>query len=543
MILTGDTLHAWRIHELGRCLDDGQVPCRWVPDLGNGYGFPLFNYYPPLPYYAGDLLNRLGLSYLATVDMLFVVGLLGAGLSMYVLGRRLWGTLGGIVSATFYVYAPYLALDVYLRGALAELWALAIVPALLWSIYELITTEQKRWIPVVALFAGLLLLSHNLVSMIVLPAVALWAVVLLLTRGRRAWRPAAMGAAAGVWGIGLAAFFTLPVLSEGLHVQLESVSRWPFHYSDHFVSVNDLFLLRTNDYTFLLGLRDGTPVQIGWLHWAIAGLSVPAGVIFWRRGQRVQTLAIALFAAFFAFGVYMTLSVSEGIWDSFDSLRYIQFPWRYMGLVSLGAAGLAGAWVAVLQPRPVWQQAVVAGAMVAAVIAMSSMFFEPVYRLNVDDADVFSGEFYELYQAGSITDYLPDDVEVIPPPASTPVEVVAGEAQVRFVDSGTDWLRMRVDAEGPARVQASLFNYPEWQVQLDGQPIAHRASKPSGLVTFTVPSGAHHVEIQLEDTEVRRSGNRISLVSWLAMAAVVPAMIVGPWARRLSKQRRDASET
>ena len=36
MILTGDNLHAWRIYEIGRCLDDGQLPCRWAAELGNG---------------------------------------------------------------------------------------------------------------------------------------------------------------------------------------------------------------------------------------------------------------------------------------------------------------------------------------------------------------------------------------------------------------------------------------------------------------------------------------------------------------------------
>lgn len=144
MILTGDTSHAVRIFELRRCLDDGQLPCRWVPDLGNGYGYPLFNYYPPLPYYVGDLLHWLGLSYLRTVDVLYAIGLVGAGLSMFALARRLWGDLGGLVSAVAYVYAPYLALDVYMRGALAELWALALAPALLWALYELITTEIGR---------------------------------------------------------------------------------------------------------------------------------------------------------------------------------------------------------------------------------------------------------------------------------------------------------------------------------------------------------------------------------------------------------------
>jgi len=40
-----DDLQAFRIQQLDKCLDDGQIPCRWVPDAGYGYGYPQFNYY------------------------------------------------------------------------------------------------------------------------------------------------------------------------------------------------------------------------------------------------------------------------------------------------------------------------------------------------------------------------------------------------------------------------------------------------------------------------------------------------------------------
>lgn len=537
MILTADNLHAWRIHELGRCLDDGQIPCRWVPDLGNGYGFPLFNYYPPLPYYAGDLLHRLGFSYLRAVDALYLIGLAGAGLSMFVLTRRLWGDLGGLVSAVAYVYAPYLALDVYMRGALAELWGLAFAPALLWAIYELVTTSRLRFVPVVALLGAGLLLSHNLVAIIVAPAAVLWTVALLLSRGREVARPALLAGVAALWGIGLAAFFTLPVLFEGPHVQLDSVTQWPFNYGDHFASVNDLFLLRSSDYGFLLGIRDDTPVQIGWFHWAFAGLALPAGAALWWRGERRLALAVALFAAFFAMGAYMTLSASDAVWSTFESLPYIQFPWRYLGLVSLGAAALSGAWLALLRDRSPWLQIAVAAALIGLFIGSGRTFFQPLYRFDVSDADLFEGDFLELYQAGSIGDFLPKEVTVIPDPPTRPVQVVSGPAAIRSTSSGTDWITMSVTGATASRLQVSLFDYPNWTVRIDGEVTPHRASSPSGLVTFTVPPGRHQVEVRLEDTSVRRLANRISLASWSALVLAALGVAGAPLARRRRARR------
>src|SRR3972149_11191211 len=49
-----DDLQMMRQLEMEKCILDGQIPCRWVPDMGYGFGFPLFNFYPPLPYLVGQ---------------------------------------------------------------------------------------------------------------------------------------------------------------------------------------------------------------------------------------------------------------------------------------------------------------------------------------------------------------------------------------------------------------------------------------------------------------------------------------------------------
>ena len=132
----------------------------------------------------------------------------------------------------------------------------------------------------------------------------------------------------------LAAFFTLPVLTEGDQVQLDAIAETldgeELLYASNFVTVGDLFLQRTADYSLLLGGLAPTPVQIGWFHWGLAGLSFPAALLLLRAGRGRAALAAVLFCVFFGVGVFMTVSRSRFIWDSFDSLRFLQFPWRYV---------------------------------------------------------------------------------------------------------------------------------------------------------------------------------------------------------------------
>ncbi len=550
MILTADMLHAWRIAEMGACIDDGQIPCRWAANLGNGYGLPLYNYYPPLPYYAGDLLHRLGFSYLAAVNALYLIGLAGAGIAMFTLANRLWGALGGLVSAVAYVYAPYLALDIYMRGALAELWGLALAPALLWAVYELVTGGRARYLPAVAVFTGLLLLSHSLVALIVMPAVALWAAVLLLTRGRAAWWPALLGTAGALWGAGLAAFFTAPVLTEGSHAKLDNLTSWPFDYSQQFITVSDLFFERSADYAFLLGAPSETPIQIGWFHWALAGFALPAAALLWHEGRRAPALAIVVLALFFAVGVYMTISASEPIWDTFDSLRFLQFPWRYMGLVSLASAAMAGAWLAVLGGRPLALRLALAALLIGLFIGGGEFYFRPLHRCTVEagraipcpanDAEYFSSGPYAASELGSIRDYLPRHVLVIPDRIDERATVVSGTATVQATRIESDRLVLRVDADSEATLRASIFDFPNWRVRIDGERVDHDPSDPRGLIEFAVPEGAHTVDVRLEDTATRRLANRISLVSWAALIVMplgIGASRLVAWLRRRLRHR------
>ena len=553
MILTGDNLHAWRLSEMGHCLDDGQVPCRWAAELGNGHGLPLFNFYPPLPYYAGDVVHRLGLSYLNTVDALFMIGLIVAALSMFLLGRALWGNLGGIVSAIAYVYAPYLALDTYMRGVLGELWALAIAPALFWAVYRLVTTGRALYLFPIALLSAFLLLSHSLATLILLPMVAVWAAALVATRGLDAWRPALLGLVAALWGLGLAAFFTLPMLAEGGNIQLENTVTLPFGaqtplYQLNFTSVSDLFLQRSSDYSALLAASGGpgTPIQIGWFHWALAGHALPAGALLLLSGQRVQALAVLLLAGFFAAGVFMSISASEGIWDTFDALRFLQFPWRYVGLISLAAATLAGSWFALIRERAAWLQFSLAAGLVTLFIVSGQGFFEPFHRCIVDpdrlvpcagsDEEYFSDGPYAASELGSIRDYLPEAVEVVPEPAREAVTVIDGAAYVGVTQRDSNSIALAIAAPSAVRLEASIFDYPGWNVRIDGVVIDHIASEPHGLITFDVPEGEHDIELTLGSTNTARIANWVSLASWSAFAIALPASLLWPW---LSRRRRN----
>ncbi len=91
-----------RIFEIAKALKDGQFPVRWVEDLGYGYGYPIFNFYAPLPYYFGALFISGGIGAITASKIMFAAGILLAAVTMYLLAEKLWGKWGGDTHSDIY---------------------------------------------------------------------------------------------------------------------------------------------------------------------------------------------------------------------------------------------------------------------------------------------------------------------------------------------------------------------------------------------------------------------------------------------------------
>ena len=134
-----DDTQIGRVVSMARSLSDGQFPVRWVSDLGYGYGYPIFNFYGPLPYYIGGVLTNLGIPAMFATKIMMGLGMILAPLLAFLVLEQFLGVLAASVSAILFMYAPYHAVQLYVRGAVGELYATAFLPLLfmvLWLLYS-----------------------------------------------------------------------------------------------------------------------------------------------------------------------------------------------------------------------------------------------------------------------------------------------------------------------------------------------------------------------------------------------------------------------
>ncbi len=312
-----------------KSLSAGQFPARWVPDLGYGYGYPIFNFYNPLPYYFGASFMFLGFDALAAAKMMFIFPIILSGLTMYLFSRLLMPRWGAFLASILYIYAPYHAVQIYVRGAVAEYWAYAILPLVFWAIW-------KRKIILGGITLAALITSHNLTSFMTIPFIAL--LLLIKNNIYKGYKKYNRMIILLFIGLGLSAFFWLPAIAETNKAQ---VSQMVFGQFDppakHLITFNQLWTSPWGYGGSSPRTDDGLSLQLGKVHLLGSAMAIILlGIKNYKGYKNNKENQVLLYSVIgLVLSLFLMLPLSAVIWNSFRILSYIQFPWRFLTFASL----------------------------------------------------------------------------------------------------------------------------------------------------------------------------------------------------------------
>lgn len=514
-----DDLQIFRLYELDKCVKDGQLPCRWIPDGGFGYGYPMFQFYPPLPYYPAEVMHLLGASLFASVEIMFILSLLLSGYFMFFLGKEFFGILGGMVAAVFYVYAPYHSLDVYVRGALNEAWGMVWFPLILLFAYKLIKAKSQKISQNKKNFLGFslsitaLMLSHNVMTMIFAPVAVLWSLYWLWQK--KAWKnikPLILGA---LLAVGLSAFFFVPVILEKSAVHVESMTIGYFNYLAHFADLKQMFISRFWDYGgSVWGPEDDMAFPLGHFHWISAGIVGALALFRFKKHKKERKLYLLI-------GLLLTMSMgytflvhsrSVWFWDNLPLLYYTQFPWRLLTIPVFLFSFLAGALFLFTKPK---YKKILATILIIGVILWNMPFFKRDFPVNVTREEKLAGGLWELQVTGGIFDYLPKAASRPPGSAGFSVpQFQEGNGGVLDLKKGSNWLTFTANVSSPqAKLMVPMYGYPGMKIKVDGKKVEYKTDEDLGRMIIDLPQGKSSVTIKLHKTLVRALSDLVSLFS------------------------------
>ena len=528
-----------RLFVFDQAIKTGQFPVRWVDGLGFGFGYPLFVFYPPLVYILGEIFHTAGFGFIDSVKIVFGASILLSGIAMYVLTREFWGRSAAIVSALFYMFVPYRALDIYVRGALAESFSFVWLPLIIWSFYKLTVTKKPIHIHLSAIFLALLMITHNLIFLSFMLILPLYLLFLILISKKKLFTIYYLLFTIFL-ALGLSAFFWLPALAEKKFTIVDNLLLVNLaNYNIHFVYPAQLWNWPWGFGGSAAGLADGISFKIGKLHIlaAVATFILAIAHLVYNKGIKNKLLALRSFSvggsivnfALFIFSAFMTTFYSKFIWTLLPPLAYLQFPWRFLLFTAIFSSIAVGALIYFLRV-PILKLFVGFFLIILLVIPNLKLFKPQTYRENITDEIATSNEVINWDISSSSFEYLPQGTKLFKSDLGTniaaierkdipkqKIEIISGQSNIENLKSAPHKVTFSVNAKDQTQIKANIFNFPGWQLNIDGNKSTINDNNRLKLITFTVSKGLHQVKIEFKNTPIGTTANSISVFTIIIM--------------------------
>ncbi len=512
-----DYLQVMRIYEMRQCIQDLQIPCRWVSDMGSGYGFPLFNYYGVFPYYIAATASYF-IGYIGAAKLIFFLPLVLGGIFMYILVKEVLNKEAAFVAAILYSFAPYRALDIYVRGSISEIFAMTLIPLVFYFFLKLIKASGRINFFTATFALAIFLLNHNLITMLFLPMFLVWIIYWLFIRrkfgGLR--KTAIIVMLSIILGFLLASFFILPAYFEQnliLDQNLRESDLIP-NFRAHFVTVNQLFFSRFWGYGISTwGPNDGLSFQVGWPHWQLALIVICLLLLQKIRNNGLEKnknyLLYFIFLAISLVSLIMTHNKSAFLWELFGKLQFVQFPWRFLSITIFSVSFLGGVIVLFIKKQYRIYFIVI---ITILTIFLNYKYFQPEnFEYNVSDNNLLNGSMWEFYQQGSLTDYLPKSAQK--PTRMVPKEPTsAGDTKIKNFKKSSNKFEFRIETKDKTLVDIPIFDFPNWQVFVNNSLVRHSSKGEFGTIQIELAPGDYLVNGYFENTLIRTIANSLSVL-------------------------------
>ena len=528
-IMVGESIgQLIRLIELDRGLREGVFYPRWLGDFAGGFGYPYFVFYAPLIYYVSESFHLLGFGAVTSLKCMMVLGVILSGMGMYFLARCFWGERGALVSAVAYLFVPYRMVNLYIRGDFAEAFAMALLPWILYFCYQLVMKGWWGHLVGFTLSYGALIFTHNCTALIFSGFLVLFLVFASLQNKR--WTGFFNGLLTMIWALGLSAVFWVPALLEKKWVHIHLI------YADAALDFRNNFLeiFRLFQPTWTLeggiGGRD-LPFQLGWPHVLLAlfsflYISKLGGV---EKKKTTQAMFFLLFCILLAF--FFTLESSLFLWETLPLMKYLQFPWRFLTVLSLFISVTAGGLFVYFAGTPEATQKIFQTVLVIVITlsgiqycrvkgyyTMSEESLNPSF-VRKDGGTVSAFNTNEMDSIVDFGEYLPKWVKTLPDKSRAgTVYVTRGEAKVTDQETGIQSYAFTLRVEERCEVVVGSFYYPTWKGTMDGETLS-LFTDAEGLIHLEAPRGIHRIRIFFGESRAGTLGKYVSSLSLIALLA------------------------
>ena len=507
------TDHVARIANFYNGLSEGIFFPRWAQNLNWGYGHPILMFLYPLSSYFASLFHFLGFSFVDSLKIVFGLGFIASGVTMYFWARNQFNEYAAIAAAALYLYSPYRFVDLYVRGAIGEHMAFIFPPLILYFILKFFKENEKikeyHYFLGISISFGLFLLSHNAISLMFIPFIFIYTVILLFTSKKKKLLYAFVALSAGFL---LSAFFTIPSFFEGKFTLRDIVTSG--EYKSRFVNLLALIYGPWN-----YGGSGVFSVQLGIVN-LISLILLP--ITFFRLKKNILPTRILLITLIcFMVSIFLMLPQSDFLYRIITTLQKFQFPWRFLSLSIFTLSVFGACFVFTLKNNTYRKIALVV--IIVLVLATTSTYWK-AKDFGVKPENYYSNVYYGTTDTGESAPIW--SVRFMEKEAKAHMEIFDGKALISEISRNSIKHSYKVSVlSDKALVKDNTVYFPSWTVFANGKKIPIQFQDPNqrGLITFSLSKGEYNVDVVFKDTKLRIVSNLISVLTavFLIVAGLV----------------------
>jgi len=513
-----DDLHIGWLYEMDRAVKMLQFPPRYIPDLSFGFGYPLFTFVYPLPFYIAEIFHLIGFSLVNSVKLVFGLSLPLSMLFMYKLLRVYLKEDFSLAGAVLYVYAPYRALELFVRGTIGEIVAFVFFPLIILSFIKLTSSERSlKWIGIAGLGTAGLILSHNIMAYMFMPFLILFVIVRILFLSVDRRQSAVDSFKALLLGLLSSIYFWFPAIYESRLMKYDTV----FNFYDHYPALKQFITPYWGYGASVPGNYDTMSFYIG----AVGIMVIVLGsILFLLKSKKLtldEKITVGWAICVCLVSVFMMNFRSAWFWRNLPLIPYFQFPWRFLAMITLMSPILLIALSKFKKLKYVPLLVIIFS------IGLNFNYFKTSEYLGRGD-DYYINRYIPVPVASS--EYLKTSEEYLRLPKETEIRPDKNYSRA-YTDGQTVALeieeinalyaKIKTNSETEFKLNYSKYNYPGFITKIDGKRVEINAGKPFGQITILVPSGNHLVEVKYNESPTRLIFDIVSLIAFAVSVLII----------------------
>lgn len=486
-----------RAGEMFREIRDHQFPPRYSGFLNFGYGYPLFNFAYPFPYYASTVLHFFKFGFVDSIKVIFAGSVLISFFAMYVLSFQFWKSkLAGFLSAILYIYLPYRLVDLYVRGSIGESMAFALYPFIFIFCFSLVQKKRVNIsISCIAIFTAILALTHN-ISAVYFGIMFLVMLVACLFSNKK--REALFLLGALLWGGLISAFFWMPAILEKHYITLSIIPIADRNL--YYVSIPNLLFSKwgygvptdKNPFTYQLGIPQ------------VLGLILSLIVIL-KQKDVWKNIAVGFFILTVIF-ILMMFPFASIVWK-LPLLSEINYPWTLLLPIGFLMTFLGGA---VAKTK--------LGFVISAVLIVLCLLLYLPWARPLSTVD--HGDMYYLTNEATTT----SSNELMPlwvkkQPVARFENKISARGQISDLLYSSNKIQFNVNSKNGETVTVNQIYYPGWTAYINGELIPVSYKNNQGVMQVKVSQGVSQVKLKFSETPIRMGTDLISILSLISLIA------------------------